>query len=519
MKQLLPQKFHTYIYIFALILLVIGMPLSKFLMSLSQIILFCNWVLEGNLKNKMQLFLKNKPALVLCSLLILHLLALAYTSDFKYAADDIRIKAPLLVLPLILSTSIPLNKKTVDAILRFLVAAVFVATTISMFVLFGFTKHQVVDIRDISIFISHIRFALLICFSLFTCIYLYLQEEKKYVKSIYVVCCMWFLIFLAIMESVTGITALVFATSVIVIYKLWISKKTILKLLGASSIIAGIVAVFVIYFQIKNFSPENHLPDPATFEKYTANGNEYMYDANGPLKENGNFVWTFVCDKELRQEWNKRSKLDYDGNDLKENKLAYTLVRFLASKGLKKDSIGMSALSDNEIKAIERGVANTNNQNISDLKGRIQETIWEVQLYLSTGDANGHSLTQRFEYWKAAFHVFKNNPVLGVGTGDVELELNKEYDIMQSKLKPEYRLRAHNQYLTFALTFGIVGLILFLITLIYPAIALNKHTDLLYIAFLSIAMFSFLNEDTLETQAGVTFFAFLNSFLLFLKKE
>lgn len=518
MKRLLPQKFHNYIYIFSLIILVIGMPVSKFLMSISQIILFCNWVLEGNLKNKLIAFFRNKPALVLSSLILLHLIGVLYSTDIKYAVDDIRIKAPLLVLPLIFSTGIPLDKKIIDIILRFFVASTLFGTIISMFVLFGFTKHQVVDIRDISIFISHIRFALLICFSIFTCIYLFFDEEKKWLKFIYAAAILWLLIFLTIMESVTGITALLFASGMIIIYKLISSRKMIFKLLGITSILAGIVAAVLIYFQIKNFTPEHHLPDPSTFEKYTVNGNEYMYDANGPLKENGNFVWTFVCDKELRQEWNKRSSLNYDGKDLKENKLSYTLVRFLASKGLRKDSVGVSKLSDEEIKAIERGVANINNQNISDLKGRIYETVWEVQVYLSTGDANGHSLTQRFEYWKAAYHVFKNNLIFGVGTGDVELELNKEYENMESKLKPEFRLRAHNQYLTFALTFGIVGLLWFLITLVYPGMALNKQKDLLYLAFLAIAMFSFLNEDTLETQAGVTFFAFLNSFLLFLKK-
>jgi len=35
-----------------------------------------------------------------------------------------------------------------------------------------------------------------------------------------------------------------------------------------------------------------------------------------------------------------------------------------------------------------------------------------------------------------------------------------------------------------------------------------------YLSFFIIAVISFLTEDTLETQAGVTFFAFFNSFFL-----
>jgi hypothetical protein len=47
----------------------------------------------------------------------------------------------------------------------------------------------------------------------------------------------------------------------------------------------------------------------------------------------------------------------------------------------------------------------------------------------------------------------------------------------------------------------------------------KKTVDYLYITFFLIAVVSFLTEDTLETQAGVTFFAFFNSFFLFVFKK
>ncbi len=519
MKQLLPQKFHNYIYIFALVLLVIGMPLSKFLMSLSQIILFCNWVLEGNIKHKLKLFFKNKPALVLCSFVLLHIVGIIYSTDIKYAIDDIRIKSPLLVLPFLLSTSYPLHKKIVDLILRFFIAATVLSTIISMFVLFGFTKHQVVDIRDISIFISHIRFALLIAASICIAFYLFLNTSKKAERIVYISIITWLLIFLVIMESLTGLGALAFSIITVSIYKLITSKKIFLKTIGFTALLFSFIVCVFLFLQIKNYTPKTHLPNPNGLELYTANGNLYQHDLNGPLTENGNFTWLYVCDNELRTEWNKRSKLNYDNKDLKENPLSYTLVRFMTSKNLRKDSVGMSKLSDNEIQSIERGVANVNNQNISNLKERINETIWEINMYLTTGEVNGHSLTQRFEYWKAAFHIIKKNILIGVGTGDVEIELNKEYDNMQSKLDKEYRLHAHNQFISIALTFGIIGFLWFLITLFYPIFKLKKQRNLLYLAFFSMVLFSFLNEDTLETQAGVTFYAFLNSFLLFVFPE
>jgi hypothetical protein len=135
MKSLLPQKFHFYIFTFSLILLVIGLPLSKFLMSLSQIILISNWLLEGNLKNKLTSFFKNKAALAVTSLLLLHLIGLLYTSDYNYAFKDIRIKLPLLILPLVLSTSTHLTSRIKNLVLNFFILSVLTGTLISTFIL------------------------------------------------------------------------------------------------------------------------------------------------------------------------------------------------------------------------------------------------------------------------------------------------------------------------------------------------------------------------------------------------
>src|ERR1043165_1713669 len=166
-KSLLPPLWHTYIYIFALVILVVGMPLSKFLMSLSQIILAANWLLEGNLREKWRSFFHDKAALLVSSLLLLHFIGLAWTSDFAYAFKDIRIKAPLLVLPLILSTSAPVSKRVFDAILYYFIAAIIVGTLISTFLLTGIIEGEIVDVRNVSVFISNIRFALLIDVAIF----------------------------------------------------------------------------------------------------------------------------------------------------------------------------------------------------------------------------------------------------------------------------------------------------------------------------------------------------------------
>lgn len=518
-KSLLPEKYHQYVYIFALTLLVIGMPLSKFLMSLSQIILACNWLLEGGLKNKFISFSKNKAALIVSSLLLMHFLGLFYTSDLNYAFKDIRIKAPLLVLPLIFSTSKPLSQKVIDGLMQLFVAAILVGTIISILILSGIIHRKVVDIRNVSIFISHIRFALLICVAIFISGYFLLKESKTILRMVWISIGIWLIIFLILTESITGLSAFCFALLVVMLYNIFTSTKKVVKYAGALIILLIGIFVFYTFKQITKESMPAEKLDFANLEERTPRGNLYEHDRNGRLTENGHYIWVYVSFIELEESWNKRSSIRYSEKDLKGNNIAYTLTRYLASKGLRKDADAVESLTDEEIKAIERGVVNVNYQDLSSLDGRLHEIAWELDVYKKSGDPNGHSLTQRFEFWKAAIGIIKDNPLIGVGTGDIAKAFELQYDKMNSPLLKEWRLRSHNQYLSIAVAFGITGLIWFLITLFYPMLIMHKTFDYLYVTFLIIAVISFLTEDTLETQAGVTFFAFFNSFFLFLKKK
>ena len=518
-KSLLPQKYHYFVYIFALAVLVIGMPVSKFLMSLAQIILVCNWFLEGNLIAKVKSFSKNKAALILSSLILLHFMGLIYTSDYDYAFHDIRIKGPLLILPLILSTSKPLSGNIVNVILKLFIGSIIVGTVISTLILTDFIHRQVLDIRTASIFISHIRFALLICVAIFISGYFFYIYRELVVKIIWASVISWLIVFLIIMQSITGLSALFFVTFILLIYYLIKSTSRVIKYTGLLSILVVVVSIFYYVEKIKTETNKKDSVDFSKLEKLTSHGNEYQNETNSRLAENGHLIWINFCPKELEESWNKRSKIKYDGKDLKGNEISFTIARFLTSKNLRKDEDAVNSLSNEEVAAIERGVVNVNYQNISSLQGRLHELFWELDLYETTGDPNGHSLTQRFEFWKAAVGIIKENILIGVGTGDLEQAFDLQYDKMKSPLFKEWRLHSHNQYLSIAVSFGIIGLVWFLITLIYPMFICKKTSDYLYVTFFLIAVVSFLTEDTLETQAGVTFFAFFNSFFLFVNRK
>ncbi|HEY6435204.1 MAG TPA: hypothetical protein VIY47_01325, partial [Ignavibacteriaceae bacterium] len=54
---------------------------------------------------------ENKAAIILVGLFFMHVIGLLYTSDFEYAYKDIRIKAPLLLFPIIFGSTSVLNGK------------------------------------------------------------------------------------------------------------------------------------------------------------------------------------------------------------------------------------------------------------------------------------------------------------------------------------------------------------------------------------------------------------------------
>jgi len=520
MRSLLPKKYHFYVFVFSLVLLVIGMPLSKFLMSLSQIILICNWLLEGDLKRKVSAFFKNKAALALTSLFLLHLLGLFYTTDLNYAFNDIKIKLPLLGLPLILSTSEHLTLKIRNIILNFFILAVFVATGISSFILFDIIHRPMVDIRNVSIFISHIRFALLICVAIFCSVYFFNNVSDKRSKFLYITIALWFLIFLVLIESMTGISALLITSAFYLAYKASKFKSSVSKYLTYAGLFLITAGSGSYVFSFLNRDIKKDVLNASDLDKNTVRGNPYSHNLSSKgLTENGHYIWIYYAEDELKEEWNKRSKMSFYWKDLKGNVLRYTLARYLTSRNLRKDAEGLKRLSDDEVRAIERGVSNVNYMKRSSLRARLLQIRWEIQTYKETGDANGHSITQRFEAWKAAAGIISNNLLIGVGTGDVQKAFDEQYNKTGSQLSKENRIRSHNQYLSITVAFGLVGLFWFLFTLIYPGIKLNRFSDFLYLTFFIVAIVSFLTEDTLETQAGVTFFAFLNSFFLFSPKK
>jgi hypothetical protein len=511
-------------YYFILILLALSLPLSIYTTSLAEILLLLNWIAGGNFREKLSRLWQEKSALVVTLVFFIHIIGLSYTRDFDYALHDLKTKLPLLVLPVIIGSSDPLDAKKLRTLLLLFCMAVVASSLVSAAVFFNLFNFHYDDYKTISIFISHIRLALMVDLSICILLYYASGRDESPIGNIKIrislfVAAFWLACFLMMLKSVTGIV--IFLVLFFILgwrYSgriKWIAPKFILRVLILT--VPLLIASWLSHTVARYYYREKL--DFSSLEKSTPQGNPYLNDTTQNWAENGHYVWIYVCEKEMEIEWNKRSSLAYYGKDRRNQYLRFTLIRYLSSKGLRKDAEGVKALDPEDINAVENGIANYIFLNKFSLYPRIYQIIWELDNYMNGSNPSGHSVSQRLAYLDAAGHIIRENPVFGVGTGDVQTVFNKYYSSCADPLNPEARRRAHNQYITFMVTFGALGTIIILIALFLPVYIEKRRGDFLFLCFAIIGFLSMLNEDTLETQTGISFFMFFYSVFLYGRKR
>lgn len=510
-------KIHKYIYLFSLCTLVFFMPVSEYVTSIAIWIMVTNWLFEGKFKEKIYTLKKDKSIGIFLILFFVPVLWLFNTVNLQFAFNDLRIKLPLLIFPLIIGTSNKLGHKEVINILRCFVLGLLISTVSGLFAYWGIINFKEIDnFRHISIFISHIRLSLMLCLAIFAMIYLLEKSllknriEKFFALSISI----WFFVFLFIIQAFTGFIILFIVGFILLIIKLKRTNNTFKKKVIFFVIIIVPFSLFLwLGFFIKDFyTPTNTFDE--SIEK-TAEGNAYYHDYDSRLIENGNYIYRYISEAELYKEWTKRSDMSLDSYTHNGQEMLQILLRYLTSKGLTKDAEGVKALTEEDITAIENGFANYRFVHNSFITKRLYTIIWQIDVYIKGGNPSGHSVTQRFEYIKAALILTYQNFWLGTGTGDIDDEYKKHYVESRSILKPDFRHRAHNQYLTFFISFGVFGAFLCFIALFVPIIINKAYRNYYFCVFIGIALLSMLNEDTIETMIGVVFFSFFYSLFMY----
>lgn len=519
MKRALCRLRNYNLFFISLLFFVAVMPFSEALVSIGSGVVLFMALAEDNLKNKIHRAGENRILLFLPFVFLIYLLSAVIFGNFNNALYDLKKNLFFLVIPPAFMIGKEITAKQKQLLFFIFSLAVLMASLLAVYQYIGIFKDGDADIRKITL-ISHIRFSFQVILAFWFGVFIILKNygeisrEKLFAT---VVVCLYFIFFLLFQQSLTGLYTLA-ATLLFFLFYSFVKMpgKYKICLIVCTLLLLIIPASYITLAVIKFYDIEK--VDIPSLEKYTASGNIYSHYPEEPLVENGRYVYLYVCEEELREGWNKRSELKYDSAGTNGFPLYATLLRYLTSKGLRKDAEGVAALADEDIQNIENGIANVIfKEKKFFVYPRIYQTIWEYYIYSKTGYANDQSLSQRIEFARAACTIIKKNFWFGVGAGNWKEEYSAAYLENNSGLAEKYQSSAHNQYLNYIVKFGITGLLLIIFFIVFPVIKTERYRDIYFLIFLIAIFFANFSDSNLETHMGGSFFVFF--YCLFLRTD
>ena len=500
------------LYVFFISCLAASISLGKVPMSLSLIGLTINWLLESNFQLKWKKIKDQKYLpLIFSGLFLIELLWLPISKDTTIGLNVLRIKLPLLLLPIIIGSCTCYSKREWKTIITTFFIGILVSTIWVYLVSIEMlpTKKDSGTIRDASIFMSHIRYSVLL--SLSAVFILGLAIKSLINKALALAFFLWLFFLIFKLATITAILGLSFALLFLFIALIFSSRNKHKKvyLAGISSLffLIGLYVTTIVndFYHIK--SKERSL------QTHSLGGEKYLFDLKDNTTENGFFLWENIAQKELERTWNRKSKISFNSKDKKNQPVKATLYRFLTSKGLNKDSVGLSKLTKNEIQKIENG--ETSSVDYNNFEKRIRSLLYQRESRKKSSNPNNQSINQRVVFWKVGIDIFLNQPVFGYGPGGAKTQFKKYYKNRNTNLKKSNQLLAHNQFITQAINLGALGTIIWVFVLFYTFLKIEKEISLFFVPYLILMFFALMSDDMLEVQAGVTIFSFFGTIMLF----
>jgi uncharacterized membrane protein len=139
-------------------------------------------------------------------------------------------------------------------------------------------------------------------------------------------------------------------------------------------------------------------------------------------------------------------------------------------------------------------------------KEHVMYTIWMYMHHDKSGNVGDLS---RIMSYPLALDIIKQYPLLGVGAGDMQAEMNKAYEQKLPQVPTENRLLPHNQFMVVALACGIPAAIVFILWVIFPLFSIRRNRESFYFFTVwLILMVQLLIEPVLEVHLGVFVYLF-----------
>lgn len=140
---------------------------------------------------------------------------------------------------------------------------------------------------------------------------------------------------------------------------------------------------------------------------------------------------------------------------------------------------------------------------VPSIKAKIGYMRYDINEYLKGGGSQ-YSDSERWVSIQSGLQLFKDQPILGTGIGDLREENSQ---LMKRHLKYNPNKYPHNQFVFYLAGMGILGLLFFSIAFFNPW-QLFRASEMLFIMLSLLILISFLVENTLERSYSIAFFCF-----------
>lgn len=522
------QKLEFSWFFLSLLGFVLVLPFSQALVSIFGGIMLGISLLEDSWENKIKRFNKNRILLFIPGIFMIYLVSFVIFFKNGSSLYDLQKALFFIVIPLAFILGKPITANQKRLLFYGFTTAILIATIIAIINWTVKKETSDFEVHKISL-ISHIRFSFQLIL-IFWFLIIFVQKNFKVIspktKLILIILAFYFLAFLFFQQSLTGLIA--FGASLFFTIFMFIQTQHKYRFFLQTILIGTVLFPAIYLLWVINSFYDIEKVDKVSIDKTTSQGNYYLHDFENKAVENGHYTYLYICHDEMRMEWNKVAKIKYDDILPDGYPLSANLIRYLTSKGLRKDAEGIKSLTKQDISNVENGIANYIFYNSKySLYPRIYQTVWEFYMYSNTGDPSYQSFSQRIEFAKAAVTIIGKNFWFGVGAGNWQEEFKNTYIKSNSKLEQSLYASSHNQYLNYLVKFGFTGFILIMFFLVYPVIKTKSYSDPIFMILLVFLFFANFADSNFETHMGSSFFLFFyclfvtntNSSYLIISKE
>lgn len=252
MKAFLQRNKDHFTYL-GLMMIVLGLPLSRAMMSIGIFVLVLVALFQQNFKQRFIQFFTITPFLAIVAFYFLVVISGLWSSDTPAYFKAVRIKLPFLLLPISLFVLLPIQQKGFVIVLKTYLWIIVLSSLWSLFYLFMNFSEITASYGYGKVLITptnHIRFSLMVVMAIIVGYYLLKQKiiDLPWKKSITIIAIFYLVVFLHLLAVRSGLLA--FYTIALILTLLYVVETKSYMVLGLMTIsLAAVITLGV------NFSP------------------------------------------------------------------------------------------------------------------------------------------------------------------------------------------------------------------------------------------------------------------------